>query len=319
MSYLSGRGQRVAAPPPGNSIGYNQLTLAAQSTLAGRRNRFINGTMAVGQRVQSFAIGSASYGPADRWIVAASGASVTVDRSTSGPDNRNALRFTGAAGNTSVQISQRIESINVDDLANGPAVASGYFYTDTGVMPTFFARTPTATDNYTSTNSIALGAATIVSLGANWYSFVQPVNCPASTTNGLEFGVVFGAHVAGRIGALTGMQFEKGSVVTPQERLDIGRVLLDCLRYYEVTALTSVPLMVYAAGFACTQASVFKAPKRNSSYTSTLLSNSATVVNVTGVYNFYPTTDQCGIVLTTNSAVGTIGLYNYSLGISGEI
>lgn len=243
MSYLAGKGPRTLAPPPGNSIGYDQLTAAAQQTLAPLRNRFINGQMNVRQRgliLDGLSTPAGSfYTLSDGYIITVAGSAVAVSSSFAGRTTRFVLGANGAAGNTGVAFQQRVESLDTFDLAGAQCVISGEFLSDTGNTPTFSATMPTAVDNYTATTAVTLGTPTIVALGSNWFSYQIPVTMPAGVTNGFAFQISFGAVVAGKAVRIAAWQLEKGTKATP---LEFRPYLLDyaiCRRRCIVHAVSS--------------------------------------------------------------------------------
>lgn len=139
--------------------------------------------------------------------------------------------------------------------------------------------------------------------------------------------IVTGANAAQAVtvefstGTVSRVQLEQTLTAAPamtafERRLDELRY---AQRYYEIVNAQLAPIVVYAAGYASTVPAQFKVTKRSGGYTVLLLSNSAQTVTVSGVYNFYPTIDSCGIVLTTPSAVGTVGSYTYQLAINNEL
>jgi hypothetical protein len=200
------------------------------------RNRIINGNMAVRQRGTSFTAtaGTAIY-TADRWIVFAGGATCGVatpsDLGLAGFPT--GLLASGATGNTVLNFAQRIESVNILDLANQTVTISGWLFSTATVTPTLSLATPNAVDNYSSETAVGSVPA-LPSVPANtWTRFAVSVALPAAAANGLQVAVAWGATGAGVNRFLTGVQLEVGTVATPFERRQFGQELALCQRYYQ--------------------------------------------------------------------------------------
>ena len=82
------------------------------------RNRIINGAMDFAQRGTSFSSPASGTYTLDRWYIYAAGTTVASVAQVAGPTGyRYATQITGATGNTSAGLVQRIESYNCSDLS----------------------------------------------------------------------------------------------------------------------------------------------------------------------------------------------------------
>lgn len=210
-------------------------TLAMGSSFA--RNRLINGNMSVYQRGSVAATTSGAY-TLDRWFVTPTGATVTVTQSTSVVPTGfgYSLNVAGASSVTNVSAYQRIESLNVTDLASGTAITvSGWIRQSTGsavTTATVALTTPTVSDNYTSTTSAA-STYTIPSIAnATWVYFSNSFTLTTSCVNGLQVTIALGTGLTTGSLNLTGLQLEVGAA-TPFERRQFGQEFVLCQRYYQ--------------------------------------------------------------------------------------
>ena len=94
-------------------------------SIAGSRNRIINGTAAVDQRnagaSQTFTAAAALAYSVDRWYGYCTGANVTGQRVAGATAGQYRYQFTGAASVTAIGFGHRIEQLNSTDLANTTA------------------------------------------------------------------------------------------------------------------------------------------------------------------------------------------------------
>jgi hypothetical protein len=240
MSTLQATNLKNAASASNNIVldASGNATFAGTAAMASSflRNRIINGNMAIRQRGTSFTAtaGTAIY-TADRWLVFATGASCSV----STPSDLGLAGFptgllaTGATGNTVLNFAQRIESVNILDLANQTVTISGWLFSTATVTPTLSLTTPNAVDNYSSETAVGSVPA-LPSVPANtWTRFAVSVALPAAAANGLQVVVAWGATGAGVNRYLTGVQLEVGTVATPFERRQYGQEFALCQRYFE--------------------------------------------------------------------------------------
>jgi hypothetical protein len=216
----------------------NAVNLAsAAGTGFAFRNRIINGDMRIWQRGTSATSTAAGVYLADRFLAFANGANGTVSQFTGPSGFPISLRQQGGAGNTELIFQQRIESQNCQDLNSTTVTLSFWVYQSTGAsLSSAFVQLlrPNAADNYTATTQLGSNYTIPAIPNATWTFVSCSFPTDASTTNGIvvqwRSGVGFGASQSF---AITGVQLEVGSVVTPFERRPYGLELSLCQRYAE--------------------------------------------------------------------------------------
>jgi len=245
----------VASPP--NSMGF--------------RNRIINGGMVFNQRNAGASV-TANDGiyTLDRWYYNAwQNGKGTIQRSTTAPAGFiNSLLFTSSSAYTvgageTFDIQQRIEGLNVADLAWGSASAATVtlsFWVRSSLTGTFggalqnsaqnrsyvFSYTINAANTWEqksitiagdtsgtwlTTNGIGILLTINLGAGANYQ------NAAGSWVASAKYTVTGQTSIVGTNGAtfyITGVQLEAGTVASPFERRDYGRELIMCQRYYQV-------------------------------------------------------------------------------------
>ena len=260
----------------GNTATINGYT-PTESNMAGR-NRIINGDMRIDQRNAGASV-TANDGvySLDRWLYNAWQAGKgTLQRSTIAPAGFiNSLLFTSSsaysvgAGET-FDIQQRVEGLNVTDLAWGTASAASVtlsFWVRSSLTGTFGGALQNGAQNRSYVFSYTISAAntweqkTITIAGdtsgtwltTNGIGILLTINLGVGTTysgaagswvTGGKFTVTGQTSVVGTSGAtwyITGVQLEAGSVATPFERRQYGQELALCQRYYWQSFTTGVP------------------------------------------------------------------------------
>ena len=217
-----------------SKIGTNVLTPTVSQInggqLAGTRNRIINGAMAIDQRNAgvsvSSGIGAITY-VTDRWSVAASGAAVTAQRQ--GTAASYWLNITGAASNTITNIRQRIEALNIADLANRTVTLSFICSSSTATSVSAQVSCASALDNFATVTNTQSFVRTITSTGT---LYTATFTLPSQATNGVEVLFSLANFTSGTF-ALSDVQLELGTVATSFERRSFGQELALCQRYYE--------------------------------------------------------------------------------------
>jgi hypothetical protein len=218
------------------STAYVDAIVGTASSL-GFRNRIINGSMSVAQRATSATISAGStiaagYSTVDRFYVYCTGANITAAQTTNSAVN--ALRVTGAASVTAVGVGQRIEAANSYDLANGTATLAVNLANSLLTTVTWTAYYANTTDAFGTLASptrtqIATGTFTVTSTLTRYST---QITIPSAATTGIEIVFTVGAQTSGTWD-ISGVQLEAGSVASPFERVDYGRQLIQCQRYYE--------------------------------------------------------------------------------------
>lgn len=205
------------------------------SSALGFRNKIINGDMRIDQRnagsSASCGAGTGTFAT-DRFVVYPSGAAVTAQQTTGSAGYKNALRITGAASNTEVELSQKIEAANCYDLTGAITLS---FVASSSSLTTLRCRfrSPTSVDDQFSTLTTVVASPSIT-INSTPTRYTVTVTPSYSVTHGLQvsidsLGVGLGA---GQTLTITGIQLEAGTVATPFENRPYGLELSLCQRYF---------------------------------------------------------------------------------------
>jgi len=247
---------------------------APSATSFGFRNRIINGDMRIDQWNAGASVTqstSLQY-TVDRFAIVGSVASkfTAQQSSLAATGFTNSLLCTSSSAYTvgaseDFSIRQSIEGLNVDDLAWGTASASSVtlsFWVRSSLTGTFggsiansaqdrfyvFSYTISAANTWEQKTITIAGDTTGTWLTTNGIGIRLLWSLGAgSTVSGSagSWGTTFyrsatgAVSVVGTSGAtfyITGVQLEAGSVATPFERIDYGRQLIMCQRYYVAIA-----------------------------------------------------------------------------------
>jgi hypothetical protein len=205
-------------------------------SIAGSRNRIINGAMTIDQRngylgLQTFTAGAALAYSADRWYGYCTGANVVGGQMQELETFR--YRFTGAAGVTSIGFGQRIEDFNSQDLAGTTATLSvnmSNTLLTTATWTAYYANTTNTFGTLASPTrtQIATGTFTITSTST---TYSAQISIPLNISTGIEIVFTVGAQTSG-IWRIANVQLERGTVATPFEHRSYGQELALCQRYY---------------------------------------------------------------------------------------
>ena len=207
--------------------------------LGGFRNRIINGSMEHDRRnlgaTVTCAAGNSVY-PVDRWAVYAAGGAVTAARAAIGQYGfATALRVTGGAGNTYVEISHKIESYHCLDLTSKVATLSFYAASSVARTLNWNLSYANSTDVFATVTSIASG--TVSSTTAyTLYSF--PVTISAGASTGIKLIISASSGLTSGSFDIFGVQLELGNQATPYERRSRGIELALCQRYFYAPKVT---------------------------------------------------------------------------------
>lgn len=219
------------------------LTQVPNSMLAfdggplGMRNRIINGDMRVSQRGTNFATPASSTYTLDRWIVGWGGAApASITQSGSLSTFKNTLGLTGAAGNTTVSIGQRIEALNCYDLIGNACTISCVIQSSTTQTFQWVLYYANSSDNFSAVTQISSGTwSATTSTIHNFSATVAAGSMVSGVSNGIYLAILpanGGAYTSGTF-YITGVQLEVGTVATPFERQIYSNQLAQCQRYYE--------------------------------------------------------------------------------------
>lgn len=208
------------------------VDLSSVAQYYGFKNRLINGGMAIDQRNAgaSRTLPAAYTYTVDRWFAYSGGANTTGQRVASGVTGiPYVYQITGAAGVTFIQYMQRIEAINIADLAGSTVTLSALLSNSTLTTTFWTLYYPDAVDNYTTFTPFASGSWTVNSTLTNYNA---QITLPTNTANGLWVVFQTGAQVSGtwKIG---NAQLEKGTTATSFDYRPYGTELQLCQRYYQ--------------------------------------------------------------------------------------
>ena len=267
MTLTTGGNVGIGTVSPATRLDVNGALTAtsvnSQNTF-GFKNRFINGDMSIDQRNVGASVTNSvgNIYTLDRWLSTTVASSCSVQQVTGSTGNNRAVRVTGASGNATTQLSQRIEANNIYDCASQTVTVS--FTISGSVSGSVSVRFlyPTATDNFTTQTEPVAGTTVSFTTTPTRYSVTRVLD--ANANKGLNVVFERGATGAGVTWTLEEVQIEKGSVATSFDILSIGQELMLCQRYYQQLNLgaetrfpvlistgstTSSPSIPYPAGF----------------------------------------------------------------------
>jgi hypothetical protein len=270
----------------------------ADSSL-GFRNRIINGAMVIDQRNNGTEVNPAVNGSyyLDRWLAASSVASKFKIGQNAGSVTPptgyiNYLGCTSLSAYTvgaseSYTVIQRIEGLNIADLAWGTASAATVtlsFWVYSSLTGTFggvvknngssrsypFSYTISSANTWTQASVTIAGDTTGTWLTTNGIGITVAFSLGAGATASGTAGVWAGANYSSATGAvsvvgtngatfyITGVQLEKGSTATSFDYRSYGTELALCQRYYQIPAgfmaggLETSTIASFAISFAVT-------------------------------------------------------------------
>ena len=230
----------------GNTATINGATPTVYNTMG--RNYIINGGFDIWQRGTSVAPVN-SWGP-DRFFNTNTAMTWTRATNTLGGPCPYMCTLTGGDSDSRFRFTFELPSSTSQPPFDVDSYWTLSMYCSLNLagrtMSIGYANSPNdSTDNASTTG-------TWVSLGGNRYALTVQINA-VNTNNRLamRFSGPFDGPVAEGVGSIsvTGVQFEAGSVATPFERLDYGRQLIQCQRYYaRITSGTGASTVKTAFG-----------------------------------------------------------------------
>jgi len=316
-----------------NSSASTGVSWAGPIATAGK-NAIINGAFDYWARGTSFSVGGTTY-TADRFLAYAGGANATLSQSTTVPSNgysKYSLLITGATGNTTVQVFQRIESGTVAAF-NRTVTFSFKVYNNSGAAytPVLYVQTPNGLDNWATSANVISGVSLQSCPNGAWTTCSYTFNAStlSNISNGLGFVVDFGAsstlNSSSKSMNTTEWQLEVGSVATAFSRAGgtLQGELQACQRYYQRWTATTANAVV-ANG--CYYSSIFhaiypfKVTMRNapsmiaSSYSAWAINAGTTYYNPSGSLGFGIITADTGefYISTSSSPSGGTAGYLYA-------
>jgi hypothetical protein len=202
------------------------------------RNALINGGFGIWQRGTTISIAGSTTYTADRWAGIATGANVTAS-SVAYPEmagagsSSMAYVLLGAAGNTGVDIFQRIESSTARGFGGNTVTLSGLLYKTDVSTVTWEAYYANVSDTFSAKTLIATGTVNIP-VGGSYTPFAASFDIPVEHGyKGIEIRFKFGALLATKQAAMMDIQLERGAKATVFEDRPIALELAMCQRYYE--------------------------------------------------------------------------------------
>jgi hypothetical protein len=211
----------------------DQGLLSTNAQYTGFKNRLINGDMQIDQRNNGAAVTNSTGNifTLDRWLSTTVGSNCTVQQVTGSTGNNRAARVTGASGNGTTILSQKIEAANIFDCASQTVTVSFTIYGS--VAGTMYVRFlyPTATNNFTSTTEPVGFTAVPFTTTATRYSVTRTLD--ANANKGLLLVFEYGPTGAGVTWTLEDTQLERGQTATSFDVLPVGTELMLCQRYYQ--------------------------------------------------------------------------------------
>jgi len=306
-----GSGSVVLATSP--TITSPTVTSLNSNQLAGFRNRLINGNMAIDQRnagsSQSITAGSYVY-TVDRWFASSTGNNITGQRVAGPGSTQYQYQLTGAASVTAITFGQRIEQANCYDLA-GKTVT---FSVD---MANTFLTTVNWSISYANSADTfgTLASPTVTSTGitpsssGSWtvsstltrYNFT--VTLPAAATTGLQILLSVGSQTSG-LWTIGNVQFEPGNTATPFETRMTTPELAMCQRYYFSTGGGVIKLNSYVTASAASPLGTFFLPVNMRTNPTTVIYNSISYFNCSGITTEGFGTTQAVSVYVTGTTTG---------------
>jgi len=293
------------------------------------RNRIINGAMVIDQRNAgasvSFAASTSGYTVDRMQFSNVTDGAWTAQRSTTTAAGfTNSLLLTVTTADASLgatqfsSVQQLIEGFNVADLGWGTANARTVtlsFWARSSLTGTFGGALVNSAQNRSYPFTYTISAAntfeykTITITGdtaGTWLTdsgigirvyFGLGVGSTYSGTAGswssnLYVSATGATSVVGTNGAtfyITGVQLEAGSVATPFERIDYGRQLIQCQRYYETGQTIKIGAQTQATyftflpvTFACSKRAAPTVTFASTSFAGTITALAAADISITG-------------------------------------
>jgi hypothetical protein len=301
-----------------------------------KRNRLINGNMAIDQRNNGAAVAlstTAAY-TVDRWYCGtntSASATVTAQRVTTGVNSLpNALRILRGSGTWTgvAYVDQTIETINCQDLAGQTVTVSLWVRAGSAFTGSFYLQglSGSGTDQgaaggsagtWTNWAGPVIRTATSPTTTLTQYSAQWSV--PAGTNEAAVYIAVLwsgGSGSANDYVDITGVQLEVGSVATPYERQIYSDQLAQCQRYYWRSNSTDAVFTSWGAGAVISATSVGsvngKLPvtmraKPTLNYSNARIWDGAGANPVTATVTNFSSVDSFGLDLTVGAGGLTAG------------
>jgi len=256
------------------------------------RNRIINGAMMIDQRNAGASTSTQGY-CVDRWAFGSSTGTLTAQRT--GSVGAYSLTLTATSAVTALNVYQRIESVNVADLAG--LVVTVSFIASSNAITTLPVSVgyANAVDNFSSSTLIASNNITITSTPTR---YTTQFTLPANATNGIYLNIANSLSMAsGNTLIISSVQLEKGTVATPFEVRPYGTELALCQRYYEFgrTLVSASVANSYQQSFLVTK-------RATPTLGLTIDAGTGAVISADGSSNFRPTANNNQLSAATYTA-----------------
>ena len=300
--------------------GSNDIS-SASGQVVGFSNRIINGEMLVATRGTSGAAGGYAL---DRILVGNSGVTAAWAQSYStlpSGESVAVLQLAGAAGNTGVNISQRVSAANSRDLA-GKTVAVSYWVLQTSVasmsVQSSMGYATTTTDDFLSITPI--GTSTATAVGNSVFTKITHIfSVPSSATKGISVTALSNIPAISGGQAIYFTQFQlsvvnaTSQIAPPFERRSYEETLTLCLPYCRAVSCGML-LNAASAGMLLGAYHSFTPPMRAVPTTG---ANSATNTNcsATVIDDLLATSFRYS---STSSLLGTV-IFKYTGILSAEL
>jgi hypothetical protein len=279
------------------------VDLSSVAQYYGYKNRLINGGMAVDQRNNgaSQTLPAAYTYTVDRWFAYSGGANTTGQRVASGVTGvPYVYQITGTAGVTFLQYMQRIEAINIADLAGSAVTLSALISNSTLTTINWYIYIAGSTDNYTAATLYTSGGWTV---NSTLTSYNAQFTLPTNAANGVWVVFQAGAQTSGtwRIG---NAQLEKGVTATSFDYRPYGTELSLCQRYYEI-----VDVLFFTLGWASAAVQAFWKVTKRTTPTLTNVVSSGTGGSYQTFASGSPFGSQCNQIFQVGANSASAGGY----------
>ena len=222
------------------SVSNIQTAAINNGSIAGNRNRVINGDMRIWQRGTTFtSVGTSTY-TADRFSTTSVGVNFTVTRDTDVPNAqfKYSLKAVPASSTTPTEAAmrQQIEQLNMYDFAGQSVTTSAWVKcSKSQVKLRLGSLNNTGGTDITQTVNVTAGTWTKISYThTNFLTTTAWTATPTDAGGYVDIGFVDSTLVStSDYIFVTGVQVEPGTIATPFERRSYGQELELCQRYYE--------------------------------------------------------------------------------------
>jgi hypothetical protein len=349
---MSGSGNAVlyGVAAPANSMGFRNRIINGNMAIDQRN---VGASVSLSAGVQAFAVDRTyGYGTlASKFTVQQNAGAVTPPAGfTHYLGATSASAYTVGAGEE-FELGQRVEGLNISDLGWGTANAQAVtlsFWVRSSLTGTFggslrnsggsrsypFSYTVSSANTWEQKTINIAGDTSGTWLTTNGVGIILSWGLGVGSTFSGTAGSWAGANYVSATGAtsvvgtngatfyITGVQLEVGSVATPFERIDYGRQLIQCQRYYEQTG--------YGVGRSSSSTAMdlvwsWKVEKRAAPSTSSVLFNgtnavqqlgrAAVNINSVGAV-FQVSVNNIGTAVATSDTGLTAGLVATSAGVN---